>query len=140
MEPIYSSELAEHVGERVLLAGWVHARRDLGSVSFLVLRDRAGLAQVVLDDGPLEFLAESVVEVEGLVVAAEQALAQGERRSLVLDFLRRRECMGERIEGSDLLEVALPHALQEKQAEMELDLLLRVWQVMHPGIRIEVIR
>ncbi len=49
----------------------------------------------------------------------------------LLDFLRRRD---------DLLEVALPHALQEKQAEMELDLLLRVWQVMHPGIRIEVIR
>jgi nondiscriminating aspartyl-tRNA synthetase len=73
VERIYSSELAEHVGERVLLAGWVHAKRELGSVSFLVLRDRAGLAQVVLDDGPLEFLPESVLEVEGLVVAADQA-------------------------------------------------------------------
>lgn len=73
MERIYSSELAEHVGERVLLAGWVHAKRELGSVSFLVLRDRAGLAQVVLDDGPLEFLPESVLEIEGLAVAAEQA-------------------------------------------------------------------
>jgi len=58
----------------------------------------------------------------------------------LLDFLRRRECVGERIEGSDLLEIALPHALHEKQAQMELDLLLRVWQVMHPGIRIEVVR
>jgi nondiscriminating aspartyl-tRNA synthetase len=73
VERIYSSELAEHVGERVLLAGWVHAKRELGSVSFLVLRDCAGLAQVVLDDGSLELLPESVVEVEGLVVAAEQA-------------------------------------------------------------------
>ncbi len=45
MERIYSSELPAHVGERVLLAGWVHAKRDLGSVSFLVVRDRAGLAQ-----------------------------------------------------------------------------------------------
>jgi nondiscriminating aspartyl-tRNA synthetase len=82
VERIYSSELAEHVGERVLLAGWVHAKRELGSVSFLVLRDRAGLAQVVLDDGPLEFLAESVVEVEGLVVGAEQAPEGVELRAL----------------------------------------------------------
>jgi hypothetical protein len=60
VERIYSSELAGHVGERVLLAGWVHARRELGSVSFLVLRDCAGLVQVVLGDGPLKFLPESV--------------------------------------------------------------------------------
>ena len=72
MERIYSSELEAHVGERVALAGWVHAKRELGSISFLVLRDRAGLAQVVLDR-PLELVPESVVEVEGLVVAAEQA-------------------------------------------------------------------
>ncbi len=72
MERIYSSELPAHLGERVLLAGWVHAKRELGSVSFLVLRDRAGLAQVVLD-GRLELLPESVVEVEGVVASAEQA-------------------------------------------------------------------
>jgi hypothetical protein len=58
----------------------------------------------------------------------------------LLDFLRRRECPGERIEGSNLLEFALPHLLHEKQAQMELDLLLRVWQAMHPGIRIDVVR
>ena len=72
MQRIYSSELPAHVGERVLLAGWLHARRDLGSVSFAVVRDRRGLAQVVLDR-PLELLLESVVEVEGTVVAAGQA-------------------------------------------------------------------
>jgi hypothetical protein len=58
----------------------------------------------------------------------------------LLDFLRRRECPSERIEGTDLLEVALPHTLHEKQAEMELDLLLRVWQLLHPGNKIEVMR
>jgi hypothetical protein len=57
----------------------------------------------------------------------------------LLDFLSRRECVGERIEGSRLLEVALPHTLHERQAQMELDLLLRVWQVLHPGVRIEVV-
>jgi nondiscriminating aspartyl-tRNA synthetase len=35
-------------GERATLAGWIHRRRVLASVTFLVLRDRSGLAQVVV--------------------------------------------------------------------------------------------
>jgi nondiscriminating aspartyl-tRNA synthetase len=75
---ILSDQLAQHVHETVRLMGWVHRRRRLGSVSFLVVRDRRGIAQVVvtdpvartrLDDLP----EETVVEVEGRVVANEQA-------------------------------------------------------------------
>ena len=69
---ILSSELPGHAGERVTLAGWVHAKRDLGAVSFVVLRDRAGLAQVVLSE-PRELQPETVIEVEGEAVAAVQA-------------------------------------------------------------------
>ena len=38
-------------GSTVTLEGWVHRRRELASVTFLVLRDRTGLAQVVLPAG-----------------------------------------------------------------------------------------
>ena len=43
-----SCELGELAGRRVLLQGWVHRIRDFGGVRFLVLRDRGGLAQVVV--------------------------------------------------------------------------------------------
>lgn len=40
---------AEHAGERVRLSGWVHHRRDMGGVIFLVLRDRWGIVQLTCD-------------------------------------------------------------------------------------------
>ena len=40
---------AEHVGEQVVVCGWVAHRRDHGGVVFLDVRDAAGIVQVVID-------------------------------------------------------------------------------------------
>jgi aspartyl-tRNA synthetase len=68
---------AEHVGRRVTLCGWVAHRRDHGGVTFIDLRDREGVVQVVVhpEDAPLahaaaqELRSEWVVRVMGTVRA-----------------------------------------------------------------------
>ena len=61
MERIYTSEVNAHAGQRVRLAGWLHALRRLGGINFLILRDVRGSVQVVIDT------AEELAELEGLL-------------------------------------------------------------------------
>ena len=76
-------------GRRVVLCGWVAARRDHGGVVFIDLRDASGIVQVVLDPDdvrgidPHRVRAEYVLRVEGEVRARPEGtvnadLATGE--------------------------------------------------------------
>lgn len=71
-------ETANKVGEEVILKGWVNARRNMGKIVFLDVRDRSGIVQVVgvpqeLDEASNELLKdirpEWVVEIRGIVNA-----------------------------------------------------------------------
>lgn len=66
---VLSADLHGYGGQRVQIAGWVHRRRQLKSVSFLIVRDRSGLTQVVCPPGDLP-PEESVVEVTATVTQA----------------------------------------------------------------------
>ncbi len=79
----------EHVGQSVVLCGWVAARRDHGGLVFFDLRDASGKVQVVVDPesttgaDPHAVRSEFVLRVEGLVRnrpegTVNEAMATGE--------------------------------------------------------------
>ncbi len=74
------SDLAARIGDTVRLQGWVLTRRDLGGVGFLLLRDRSGVAQCVVERSVLAAagldaipLQESFLSLEGRVAAHGKA-------------------------------------------------------------------
>jgi nondiscriminating aspartyl-tRNA synthetase len=86
---VLAADLPSRVGERVRIAGWLHRRRQLKSVTFLVVRDRSGLAQVVLTSpGAAHGLTEeTVVQVDGVVTASRQAPQGAELTEPVITLL-----------------------------------------------------
>ncbi len=76
---VLAGDLIAHVGERVTISGWLHRKRELKSVTFLVVRDLTGLAQIVCAEGQAaaagltDLPEETVICVTGLVTASSQA-------------------------------------------------------------------
>ncbi|MCS7098893.1 MAG: aspartate--tRNA(Asn) ligase [Sulfolobales archaeon] len=76
-----SSELGPNLdGASVVVAGWVHAKRDLGGKKFLLLRDKDGVVQVVIGRDRKDLVEafytltqESTVSVVGTVRADPRA-------------------------------------------------------------------
>lgn len=73
MRQLCSSLPTATPGRSVTLEGWVHRRRELARVTFLIVRDRSGLAQVVLPAGTAVPPEETTVRVVGTATANPQA-------------------------------------------------------------------
>jgi nondiscriminating aspartyl-tRNA synthetase len=92
MERVWSTELAASAGTTVELAGWLHRFRQLSRVSFLILRDGRGLAQVVVEEpGLIERLSglpnETVLRVVGEAIANPQAPGGVEVRASAVEIV-----------------------------------------------------
>jgi len=95
MRTHYCGELsAALVGQTVTLAGWAHRRRDHGGVIFIDLRDRDGLAQVVVDPDAQEAFktaervrGEFVLQITGAIRRRPAGTVNPELRSGEVELL-----------------------------------------------------
>jgi len=84
------SELKSKMEEEVFISGWVHKIRKLSKITFLVLRDRSGLIQLVLDPKLHDIKGlklESVISVKGLVKGSDNKISDIEVQVLDLHVI-----------------------------------------------------
>jgi nondiscriminating aspartyl-tRNA synthetase len=89
---ILSSEVSKHIGESVHIEGWLHKKRLLGGLTFINVRDRHGLTQVVIKDkDEVEKLRGlqigTVLAVDGTVVEESRAPGSAELHDAKLEVL-----------------------------------------------------
>ncbi len=83
MERILANELPNRIGEPVLLRGWLNNTRAFGRLTFLILRDRSGFAQVVIESKDearkLDGLHPgSILTIRGKAVSSQESQSKAE--------------------------------------------------------------
>ena len=82
----------KNIGDDVTLIGWLHNKRNLGSLLFLDLRDNYGLTQIVLHENQSFFESakntrvESVIQVTGHVRAREGGINSKLSKSIYIKY------------------------------------------------------
>jgi nondiscriminating aspartyl-tRNA synthetase len=129
MERTLTAAVPGHVDETVTVAGWLHAVRAQGALVFSVVRDRAGLVQVVAETpaeaGRLRDLGtESVLAVTGPVAREPRAPMGVEIRAA-------------RVEAISPVDVELPLQINKRSLSAGLDVLLdhRAVSLRAPRVR-----
>ncbi|MBA3722921.1 MAG: aspartate--tRNA(Asn) ligase [Parachlamydiaceae bacterium] len=78
MNRILSSELSQHLNKRITVRGWLNNLRPFGKLNFLILRDRNGFSQIVIESKDeykkiSHLQPGSILSIQGRVVASAQA-------------------------------------------------------------------
>jgi len=89
---ILSSDVSTHVGKSIHIEGWLHKKRLLGGLTFINVRDRRGLVQVVIKDkDEVEKLRGmqigTVLAVDGTVMEEPRAPGGAELHDAKLEIL-----------------------------------------------------
>lgn len=77
MKRILINKLNNYIENEVKIEGWIHRIRVLKSITFIILRDRTGLVQCVIDNklvNPEDIKLESVVSITGRIKESNNKL------------------------------------------------------------------
>ena len=126
MERTMISKLNNYINGKVKVQGWVYRIRKLKEVTFMILRDRTGLIQCIIDNKRLDtsnIKLETVVSIYGIVKESNNILNPFEVVIEELQFINE-------------VKEELPIGLNKKELEVNLDTMLnnRVLSLRHEKI------
>lgn len=120
------SELKNFMNEKINLQGWIHKIRKLRNITFLIIRDRSGLIQCIVDNDKLDLSQvkiESIVSITGVVIESTNDLNPFEIQ----------------VENLEIINAALdklPIEINKENLEINLDTMLnnRILSLRHPKV------
>lgn len=120
------SEFKNSINEKVNLQGWIHKIRKLKNITFLIIRDRSGLVQCIVDNNKLDLSQvkiESIVSIRGAVKESTNNLNPFEIQ----------------VENLEIINAALdelPIEINKENLEINLDTMLnnRILSLRHPKV------
>lgn len=122
-----TSEVAKNIGKIVTISGWIHKIRKLGGITFLVIRDRSGITQAVVEKKEANKIlanisTESVVTIIGKVAGEDRAPDGAEIRVNKVEIISK-------------VTDELPIEINKKEMNVNLDTLLdnRALSLREPG-------
>jgi nondiscriminating aspartyl-tRNA synthetase len=145
MERTQIKGLGEKAGQQVTICGFVHALRNQGSISFIIIRDITGLIQVVVlkksaaFENAVKLSLESVVKVAGLCKAEKQAPGGIEIQAETIEILSLAEAnLPIQVVEKSSNEAELPLRLDWRFLDLrkpEKALVFKVWTAMEQAFR-----
>lgn len=120
------SELKNSIDEKVNIQGWIYKIRRLKLITFIILRDRSGLVQCIVNNNEFDL---SKVKVESVVSIIGEVK---ESKNTLNSF----EVQVENFEVISNVEEELPIEINKENLEVNLDTMLnnRVLSIRHPKI------
>jgi len=115
MKRSYISQLAECIGQEVLLKGWIYKIKEFGKFAFVALRDKTGIVQLVVED--LEYIKD--VKLETAVEVKGKAIENGKAPGGVEVLVNGMEVIGKTY--YDLLPFPIHQRKIEASLEVQLD-------------------
>jgi len=127
MKRTLAKDAVDHIGETITLEGWLHNVRELSDFSFVILRDRSGTVQGIIENPDFEvpeLTKESIIRLHGNVVKSEYAKAGFEVRVTGIDIIEK-------------VEEEPPIQLNKKNVKEHLERVLdfRYFSLRHPSIK-----
>ncbi len=123
MERLLIKEISNHEGEKITIKGRIFNIRNLGSISFLIIRDYSGVVQVVASKDA-EVNSGDIVLVEGIVKKDERAKGGYEMKAEKIEIITKNK-------------ETLPFDLEKDDINLNLNTLLdyRVLSLRHPKVQ-----
>ncbi|MDB2614151.1 aspartate--tRNA(Asn) ligase [Chlamydiales bacterium] len=81
MDRVFASEIDQYIDKKVTLYGWLNNIRPLGKITFLILRDGSGFAQIVVFEKKMQKILEHLQP--GSVLKVQGTVAEGKKIELI---------------------------------------------------------